>query len=145
MFLTILKHLFVIVFILFYPIAISTYPIWPLFIGLFGLILIRGIDENRFLWIVYATFYLLNIETNLSLPILLSLAATLMAYLLFYSFKKLIRFCKICRYILIIFLVDSIYVALLFIYSYLKVGYVWEFDSIYLYWFVIDLLAAVLL
>ncbi len=67
-----LEWLFMIFFVLFYPMLVSIYPLLPPLIGIAGLIIIYNINRN-IIYTISSMLYLINIDLNLSLPFMLSI------------------------------------------------------------------------
>ncbi len=115
--LTILGGLFVLAFIIIYPVLISIYVFLPLFIGLFGWTLLQGIVNNKPLKIGAALIYFLNLEVNLSLPLTMTIFAALLYYLTLYDFVMILKKCRVCVAILSVVLIDLYYLGILMLYD----------------------------
>ena len=134
-----------ILFIIFYPMLISIYVFLPLFVGVMGYLLMKGIDENRIFYILFALLYFINLEVNLSLPFFLTTLTALLVYVFFYHHLNYFRQCVICRPILSIFLIDGLYLLALLAYDFIFQTHTIVLDTILLYSLVVDLLVAVVL
>lgn len=91
---------------------------FPPLIGVVGLMIIYTIDTNRPLALL-GMLYLVNLDLNLGLPILLSLFSVVVIYLLVYPSAKLMIRCKRCLALFLIILVDAFYYVSLFIYDFI--------------------------
>ena len=89
----VLKFIFWVVFVVIYPMLISIYVTLPLFVGFAGLIMVLGIEKEKYWHVFFAFLYMLNLEINLSLPIFLMPISAL----IFYNFvKDKLAFLKLC-------------------------------------------------
>lgn len=104
-------------FVILYPMLISVYVFLPLFIGVAGWILLQGFERWDYRRMVPALAYLINLEVNLSLPLLLSLFAVLLYYLLFYDRVLYLKRCKTCVAVLSVVAIDLIYLGVLTLYD----------------------------
>jgi len=104
--------------VFFYPMLTSIYGMFPPLIGVVGLMIIYTIDTNRPLALL-GMLYLVNLDLNLGLPILLSLFSVVVIYLLVYPSAKLMIRCKRCLALFLIILVDAFYYVSLFIYDFI--------------------------
>ena len=132
-------------FIIFYPMLISIYVFLPLFIGVMGYLLMKGIDENRIFYILLALLYFLNLEVNLSLPFFLTTLASLIVYVFFYHHLNYFRQCVICRPILSVILIDGLYLLSLLAYDFVFQTQTIVLDNILMYSLIVDLLVVVFL
>jgi len=132
-------------FIIFYPMLISIYVFLPLFVGVMGYLLMKGIDENRIFYILLALLYFINLEVNLSLPIFLTVLTSLLVYVFFYHHLNYFRKCVICRPILSVILVDGFYLLSLLAYDFVFQTHTIVLDYILLYSLIVDLLVVVVL
>ncbi len=137
--------IFVILFIIFYPMLISIYVFFPLFIGVMGYILMQSIDKGKVSYIVMSIFYLINLEINLSLPFSLTIISILLVYMLFYHYLKFFRMCRVCKPIFSILLIDAIYLGSLLFYDFVFQSNSIMLDSILLYSLIVDILVVVIL
>ncbi|MCF6206653.1 MAG: hypothetical protein L3J47_07160, partial [Sulfurovum sp.] len=140
-----LLWLLVILFVLFYPMFISIYVYLPLFIGVMGYILIRGIDQGRISYIVISLLYLINMDINLSLPFFLVSIAILFVYIFMYPHFVHFRKCKVCTPFLTVLMIDLVYLGFLLAYDFVFQTENIILDDILLYPLVVDLLMAVIL
>ena len=136
---------FIIFFILFYPMLISIYVFLPLFIGAMSYTLMQGLEKKNPLYIFIATIFLINLEINLSLPLFLSIITALLFYVTLYPSLLHFRRCKVCKPLLSVLTLDLLYLGALFAFDFIFQIDSVTFDSILLYSFVIDLLVVVLL
>ena len=132
-------------FIIFYPMLISIYVFLPLFVGVMGYLLMKGIDENRIFYILLALLYFINLEVNLSLPFFLTTLTSLLVYVFFYHHLNYFRKCVICRPILSVILIDGFYLLSLLAYDFIFQTHTIVLDNILLYSLIVDLLVVVVL
>lgn len=132
-------------FIIFYPMLISIYVFLPLFVGVMGYLLMKGIDENRIFYILLALLYFINLEVNLSLPFFLTTLISLLVYVFFYHHLNYFRKCVICRPILSVILIDGFYLLSLLAYDFVFQTHTIVLDNILLYSLIVDLLVVVVL
>ena len=132
-------------FIIFYPMLISIYVFLPLFVGVMGYLLMKGIDENRIFYILLASLYFINLEVNLSLPFFLTTLTSLLVYVFFYHHLNYFRKCVICRPILSVILIDGFYLLSLLAYDFIFQTHTIVLDNILLYSLIVDLLVVVVL
>ncbi len=104
--------------VFFYPMLTSVYGMLPPLIGIVGLIIIYNIDANK-VYALLGMLYLVNLDLNLSLPILLSVFSVVIIYVLVYPSAKLMIRCKKCLAIFLIVLIDALYYTNLFIYDFI--------------------------
>jgi len=134
-----------IVFMMFYPMLISIYVFLPLFIGVMGYLLMKGIDENRIFYILLPILYFINLEVNLSLPFSLTTLTSLLVYVFLYRHLNYFRKCVICRPILSVILIDGFYLLSLLAYDFIFQTHTIVLDSILVYSLIVDLLVVVVL
>ena len=134
-----------ILFAIFYPMLISIYVFLPLFVGIMGYLLMKGIEENRIFYILLALLYFINLEVNLSLPFFLTTITSLIIYVFFYHHLNYFRKCVICRPILSVLLVDGLYLLSLLAYDFVFQTHTIVLDNILMYSLVVDLLVVVFL
>ncbi len=142
--LTLLQKIFLLSFILFYPFLVSIYTMLPPLIGLTGYIIISNMDKN----ILYAWggfIYLLNLELNSSLPLLLSFFIIITVYSLFYSTLKLLVRCRICLLFTFIIIIDFSYYVGLFLYDIIFNTSSVIGDMLLIYYIAVDILIGVFL
>ncbi len=132
-------------FIMFYPMLISIYVFLPLFVGVMGYLLMKGINENKIFYILLALFYFINLEVNLSLPFFLTTLISLLVYVFFYHHLNYFRKCVICRPILSVILIDGFYLLSLLAYDFIFQTHTIVLDNILLYSLIVDLLVVVVL
>jgi len=143
--LQILFLMLVVSFIIFYPMMVSIYVFMPLLIGFFGYMLLTGIYQNKFFYILVSFVYLLNLELNLSLPIFMSIISILVVYLLFVYFKIFLLKCNICKSVIGIVLVDLVYFGFILLYDFIFQTTSIVIDELLLYSFVVDLIMVIVL
>ena len=112
-----LLWLLLIGFIVLYPMLISIYVFLPLFIGFAGWSLLRGIAGEGLRYILFPSIYLINLEINLSLPLLLVVFAVLLYYLTLYDYVLVFKKCRICVAVLSVVLIDLYYLGSLLLYD----------------------------
>ena len=132
-------------FIIFYPMLISIYVFLPLFLGVMGYLLMKGIDENRIFYILLPILYFINLEVNLSLPFSLITLTSLLVYVFLYRHLNYFRKCVICRPILSVILIDGFYLLSLLAYDFIFQTHTIVLDSILVYSLIVDLLVVVVL
>ncbi len=129
-------------FVILYPMLISVYVFFPLLIGFMGLMIIRGIEGRGYAYVLFPLVYLINLEINLSLPLLLSFFAILLYYLTLYNRVLYLKRCKMCVSILSAALIDVYYVGVLTGYDLLMDTSSIVFDSLLWYSFIFDMVLA---
>ena len=132
-------------FVLLYPMLISIYVTLPLFIGYAGYTMIRGMERRVPARVLFAFVYLCNLEVNLSLPLFLTLLATLVFYIFFYSHLAFLKRCRACVAVITVVSIDLLYLLMIlsydFIFSTSSVG----IDSLLLFSLIMDIVVAVLI
>jgi len=134
-----------ILFVLFYPMLISIYVFLPLFFGVVGYMLIRGIEEGKWAFILLSLIYLINMDINLSMPFLLISIAILLVYIFIYPHLNHFRKCKVCTPLLTVLMIDLVYFAVLMVYDFIFQTHIVRLDEILFYPLIVDLLVAVML
>ncbi len=137
--------LFWIAVVIIYPMLISIYVTLPLFVGFVGLMLIIGIDEEKYLYVTLSLIYMINLEINLSLPILLLPISVFIFYVYFKDRLDFLKLCNVCIYISTVILINLIYFFLLFIFDSITGQSSVNYDSFLLFSVVYDIIAAVLI
>ncbi len=137
--------LFWIAVVIIYPMLISIYVTLPLFVGFVGLMLVIGVDEDKYLYIILSLIYMLNLEINLSLPILLLPISVFIFYIYFKDRLDFLKLCRVCVYIATVVLINLIYFFLLFIFDSITGQSSVNYDSFLLFSVVYDIIAAVLI
>jgi len=132
-------------FVFFYPMLISFYVFFPLLIGLMSYLLIEGIEKEKLSYILVAVVYLLNLEVNLSLPLLLAFISALLFYLLFYPALSQFKRCYMCKSLLSVLILDLMYFAWLVLYGFIFETQSITLDSILMYSLLVDMLVVTLL
>jgi len=131
--------------VIFYPMLVSMYVTLPLFVGFAGLMFIIGIDEDRYLYILFSLIYMFNMELNLSLPLLLMTISTIIFYIFIKPKLQFIKICKRCVYIVTVLSINLIYFLLLSGYDFINSQSSINYDSLIIYSLVYDVIAAVLI
>jgi hypothetical protein len=137
--------LLAIVFIIFYPMLISIYVFLPLMIGVIGYILTQGIERNKLDYIIVASIYLINLDLNLSLPIFLSIVASMIVYVVIDKSFLAKTKCKLCKTLISVVLIDFVYLGVLFWYDFVFQTQSVVFDELLVYSLIIDMIVAVIL
>lgn len=137
--------IFVILFIVFYPMLISIYVFFPLFIGVMGYILMQSIDKGKVSYILMSIFYLINLEINLSLPFSLTIISILLVYMIFYHYLKFFRMCRVCKPVFSVLLIDAVYLGSLLFYDFVFQSNSIVLDNILLYSLIVDTLVVAIL
>ena len=140
----ILRWLPLLLFAVFYPILISIYAILPPLIGLVGLFIIYYMEKNA-LYSFFGMLYLINLDFNASLPLLLSLVVVILIYILIYPLAKVIINCKKCLLIFLILFIDMLYYSTLFIYDFIFSLNTITADVTLIFYIIIDLMIGLLL
>lgn len=142
--LTFIQKILLISFVLFYPFLVSIYTMLPPLIGLVGYVIMSNLNKN----IIYtwgSFVYLLNLELNSSLPVLLSFFIIIVLYSMVYSSLKLLIRCRVCLIFTLIILIDSVYYISLFLYDIVFDTSSIIGDIVLVYYIVIDILIGVFL
>jgi len=127
-----------------YPVLVSIYSMLPPLIGLAGYIIIANVDKNK-LYALAGMVYLLNLELNLTLPILLSIFVVVMTYIFLYSTLKLLIRCQVCLLFTMIVIVDTFYYLTLFLYDAMFQTTTVVGDMMLIYYIIVDIFIGVLL
>jgi len=135
----------VLLFIAFYPMLISIYVFLPLLIGIMGYLLILGIEEGKMYYVFMSLIYFVNLEVNLSLPFFLTIISSLLIYVMIYHHLTHFRRCQICKPILSVLAIDSLYLGLLLSYDFIFQSASVVLDNILLYSLIVDILVVVIL
>ena len=137
--------LLAIVFIIFYPMLISIYVFLPLMIGVIGYILTQGIERNKLDYIIVASIYLINLDLNLSLPIFLSIVASMIVYVMIDKSFLAKTKCKLCKTLISVVLIDFVYLGVLLGYDFIFQTQSVVLDELLVYSLIIDMIVAVIL
>jgi len=137
--------LLAIIFIVFYPMFISIYVFLPLMIGVMGYILTQGIEKNKLDYIVVAVIYLVNLDLNLSLPIFLSIVASMIVYIMIDKSFLAKTKCKLCKAMISVVLIDFIYLGVLLGYDFVFQVQSVVLDELLVYSLLVDMIVAVIL
>jgi len=127
-----------------YPFLVSIYSMLPPLIGLAGYIIISNVDRNK-IYALAGMVYLLNLELNLTLPMLLSIFVVIMTYIFLYSTLKLLIRCNVCFLFTMIVIVDTFYYLTLFLYDAMFQTTTVVSDMTLLYYIIVDIFIGVLL
>jgi hypothetical protein len=127
-----------------YPVLVSIYSMLPPLIGLAGYIIISNVDKNK-VYALAGMVYLLNLELNLTLPMLLSIFVVIMTYIFLYSTLKLLIRCKVCFLFTMIVIVDTSYYLTLFLYDAMFQTTTVVGDMMLVYYIIVDILIGVIL
>ena len=131
-------------FAIIYPMLTSIYTFLPPLIGIVGLFIIYNMEQNK-LYAFLGMLYLVNLDFNASLPILLSLVVIILIYILIYPSAKLIINCKRCLALFLIMFINLLYYASLFMYDFIFSLDTIIADSTLIFYIIIDLMIGVLL
>ena len=135
--------LFLTVFVILYPMLISIYVFLPLFIGYAGWLLVRGIEGEGVGYILIPLVYLVNLEINLSLPLMLVVIAVLLYYLTLYERVRVLRKCRVCVAVISVISIDVYYLGILMMYDLLMDTSSIAVDSLLWYSLLADIVLAV--
>jgi len=142
--LSLLQKILLVSIVLFYPFLVSIYTMLPPLIGLVGYIIISNIGKNLlYPWVGF--LYLLNLELNSSLPVLLSFFIIIMVYSLVYSTLNLLIRCRVCLLFTLIIIIDFSYYIGLFLYDIIFDTSSVIGDMLLIYYMAIDILIGVFL
>ena len=131
------------VFVILYPMLISIYVFLPLFIGYAGWLLVRGIEGEGVGYILIPLVYLVNLEINLSLPLMLVVIAVLLYYLTLYERVRVLRKCRVCVAVISVISIDVYYLGILMMYDLLMDTSSIAVDSLLWYSLLADIVLAV--
>jgi hypothetical protein len=127
-----------------YPFLVSIYSMLPPLIGLAGYIIISNVDKNK-VYALAGMVYLLNLELNLTLPMLLSIFVVVMTYIFLYSTLKLLIRCQVCFLFTMIVIVDTFYYLTLFLYDMIFQTTTVVSDMMLVYYIIVDIFIGVFL
>ena len=127
-----------------YPMLVSIYVTMPLFIGFAGLMFIEGVEEENYWKIIFSLIYMINLEVNLSLPILLIAISIVIFYFFIKDRLNFLKLCPKCISIVTVLSINLIYFGLLYIYDFFTNQNSVNYDSLLLFSILYDLIAAVL-
>jgi len=130
--------------ILFYPFLVSMYTMLPPLVGLVGYLIIYNLNKNTF-YPLGGFVYLLNLELNSSLPLLLSTFIIILVYIFLYSTLKLLIRCRVCLLFALIVIIDFSYYMALFIYDIIFNTSTVVGDMLLIYYIVVDIFIGVFL
>ena len=140
-----LIFLFWLLLVIVYPAIISMYVTLPLFIGFSGLMLVLGIEKEKPVYVILSFLYMLSLEINLSLPILLIEIASIIYYLFILDKLSILKHCKKCIYIITVISINLIYFVLLSGYDFITSQNSIDYNYIILYSIIFDIISAVLI
>jgi len=136
--LTFIQKVFIFIFVAFYPMFVSMYTMLPPLIGIAAYFLIISIEKEE-MYVFAPLLYLINLDLNLSLPLFLSTAITVLVYLFVYTpLKRLIR-CRVCLLFALIFIIDLTYYISLFVYDFIFQTSTVLADMLLIYYIAIDI------
>lgn len=131
-------------FVIVYPALISIYVTLPLFVGFSGYMFIKGIEEEKSIYTLFSFIYMLMLEVNLSLPLLLLPISAMIFYIFIKKRLSFLKLCPKCISVISVVLINLIYFFLIanidLITSQSSVNY----NSLILYSILFDIVAAVL-
>jgi len=139
-----IQKVFLVLFVILYPMFVSMYTMLPPLIGLAGYILIINFDKNR-TYAFSAFFYLLNLDLNLTLPLFQSIIITILIFMFVYApLSRLIR-CRVCLLFTLMVIIDFSYYVSLFIYDFIFNTTTVLGDMLLVYYIVVDVFIGILL
>jgi hypothetical protein len=127
-----------------YPILVSIYTMLPPLIGVVGYLIVSNIDKNK-VYALAGMLYLLNLELNLTLPMLLSIFVVVISYIFLYSHLKLLIRCKVCFLFTMIMIIDAFYYSVLFLYDLMFQSTTVFANMMLLYYIMVDIFIGVML
>jgi hypothetical protein len=127
-----------------YPILVSIYTMLPPLIGVVGYLIVSNIDRNK-VYALSGMLYLLNLELNLTLPMLLSIFVVVITYIFLYSPLKLLIRCKVCFLFTMIMIIDTFYYSVLFLYDAMFQSTTVIVDMMLVYYIMVDIFIGVML
>jgi len=128
-----------------YPAFISMYVALPLFVGFSGLLLILGFKNQKPAYIILPFMYMLSLEINLSLPILLIAIASIIHNNFILNKLDILKHCKKCIYIITVVSIDLIYFLLLGFFDLFATQSSIDYNYIIIFFIIFDIIAAVLI
>ncbi len=131
--------------VIIYPMLISIYVTLPLFIGFSGLMLILGLEKDRYWQIALVILYMINLEINLSLPLLLIPISVVLFIFLVKPRLSFLKLCPICIKIVTVVMINVIYFVLLYGVDFISSQSSVKYDSFLIYSLIYDIIAAVLI
>jgi len=131
--------------VIIYPAIISMYVTLPLFIGFSGLMFVLGIEKEKPVYTFLAFLYMLSLEINLSLPILLIAIASMIYYIFILNKLTILKHCRKCIYIITVISINLIYFILLNGYDFITSQNSIDYNYIILYSIIFDIISAVLI
>ena len=133
------KWAVIIFIVLFYPLLVSIYTVFPPLVGIAGLVIIYYFEKN-WIYAMAGILYLLNIDLNLGLPIFLSSFSIILIYYLIYPTTRLMVRCKTCLSLFLIVLIDAFYYMNLFIYDFIFSSSTIKGDLTLIFYIMMDIL-----
>ena len=137
--------LFWLAVVIIYPMLISIYVNLPLFVGFAGLIFVLGLEEENITYVIFSFLYMLNLEINLSLPLLLMPISAMIFYYFVKRQLDILKLCRVCVYISTVILIDFIYFFLLAAYDFITDQSSVNYDASLILSLIYDIIAAVLI
>lgn len=134
-----------ILFVLYYPTMISIHVTLPLMIGIAGYLIIRGLEGEGFIYIIMPLLYLLNLEINLSLPMMLSFFSVLVYYLSIYHRLIFLKRCRRCIAVISVIFIDLFYLGFILLYDFIFSTFSIDLDSNLVFSLVMDIVMAVII
>ena len=131
--------------VIIYPMLISIYVTLPLFIGFAGLMLVLGIEKDRYWQIALVILYMINLEINLSLPLLLIPISVVLFMFLVKPRLSFLKMCPVCIKVVTVISINLIYFILLYGIDFATNQSSVKYDSFLLFSLVYDIIAAVLI
>lgn len=135
----------IVAFIVLFPVLISRHVYLPLFIGIAGYLMIKGFEGEGYSYFWFPFFYLLNLEANTSLPLLVSFFSILLFYTLFFERIKYFKMCKVCVATLTVIGVNVFYLLTLVVFDFLFGTVNVVVDSLLLYSLLFDVIVVFLI
>ncbi len=132
-------------FAVIYPMFISIYVYLPLLIGFAGFMIVLGLQGRGFWYIFIPIVYYINLEVNLSLPMMLLVFSVLLFYLTMYERIRYFKRCPICVRILSIITINLYYLAILLGYDFLFDVTSLQIDHSLLYSIAVDIILVALI
>ena len=148
MFVRLVMPLFMLIltaFIVLYPVLISRHVYLPLFIGFAGFLMIRGFEGDGYAYFWFPFFYLLNLEVNTSLPILVNFLSIVLFYALFFEKIKYFKMCKVCVAIMTVIGVNIFYFITLSAFDFIFSTTSIQVDTLLLYSMLFDVIMVLLI
>jgi len=123
---------------------VSVYVFPPLFVGYAGWQILRGIEGAGWPYLLFPLAYLINLEVNLSLPLLMGLFSVLLYYLVLYERIQYLKRCKLCVALISVTMIDLFYLLSLTGYDLLMDTHSLIYNDLLWYSLFADLIVVVL-